>query len=83
MLPDAGLPVPASLMRLLAPLAPLFTAPSFRRVLRPAPGLAAARLVVTVLVPAGEPVEIWGTFGPITIPGSGPMTAARGGKISY
>src|SRR6266700_1694886 len=30
MLVDATLPVPASLMRLLAGLAPLFTAPSFR-----------------------------------------------------
>ena len=30
MLPDAGLPVPASLMALLASFGPLFTAPSFR-----------------------------------------------------
>jgi len=30
MLPDAALPVPASLMTLLAVLSPLFTAPSFR-----------------------------------------------------
>jgi len=30
MLPDATLPVPASLMGLLASFAPLFTAPSFR-----------------------------------------------------
>ena len=30
MLPDATLPLPASLMSLLAGLAPLFTAPSFR-----------------------------------------------------
>jgi hypothetical protein len=30
MLPDATLPVPASLMTLLAGLAPSFTAPSFR-----------------------------------------------------
>jgi hypothetical protein len=30
MLPDAVLPVPASLMMLLAAFCPLFTAPSFR-----------------------------------------------------
>ncbi len=30
MFPDAALPVPASLMTLLAVFAPLFTAPSFR-----------------------------------------------------
>jgi hypothetical protein len=30
MLPDATLPAPVSLMRLLMSLAPLFTAPSFR-----------------------------------------------------
>ena len=30
MLPDAAMPVPASLMTLLAVFAPLFTAPSFR-----------------------------------------------------
>ena len=30
MLPDAGVPVPASLMTLLAVFSPLFTAPSFR-----------------------------------------------------
>ena len=30
MLPDATLPAPVSLMRLLTSLAPLFTAPSFR-----------------------------------------------------
>jgi hypothetical protein len=30
MLPDAALPVPASLMTLLAVFSPLFTAPSFR-----------------------------------------------------
>jgi SRSO17 transposase len=101
MLPDATLPVPASLMRLLASLAPLFTAPSFRTFcglacgfftqtgkrtvcgmlagaglsrLWPhdrahfffararwdpdALGLAVARLVVALLVPAGEPVTI-------------------------
>src|SRR5215470_613082 len=99
MLPDATLPVPASLMRLLMPFASLFTAPSFRtfcglacgflaqagkRTVCGMPagaglsqlwphdrahwffararwsaddlGLAAARLVVALLVPAGEPV---------------------------
>ena len=30
MLPDAAVPVPASLMTLLAVFSPLFTAPSFR-----------------------------------------------------
>jgi SRSO17 transposase len=97
MLADAALPVPASLMTLLAGLAPLFTAPSFRMFrglacgflaqtekrtvcgmlagAGPARswsrdrayrffsrarwnpnelGLAVARLVVTLLVPAGE-----------------------------
>jgi hypothetical protein len=101
MLPDATLPVPASLMTLLASFGPLFTVPSFctfcglacgflaqtgkRTVcgmltgaglprLWPhdrahfffararwdpdALGLAAARLVVALLVPAGEPVLI-------------------------
>jgi hypothetical protein len=101
MLVDATLPVPASLMRLLAGLAPLFTAPSFRTftmlacgflaqtgkrtvcgmlagagLARMWPhdrahfffararwdpdelGLAIARLVVALLVPAGEPVSI-------------------------
>lgn len=99
MLVDATLPVPASLMRLLAGLAPLFTAPSFRTFCGLACGflaqtgrrtvcgmlagtglarcwshdrahrffsgarwnpedlgLAVARLVVMLLVPAGEPV---------------------------
>ena len=101
MLVDATLPVPASLMRLLAGLAPLFTAPSFRTFCglvcgflaqtgrrtvcgmlagtglarcwshdrahrffsgaRWNPedlGLAVARLVVMLLVPAGEPVVV-------------------------
>jgi DDE superfamily endonuclease len=101
MLADATLPVPASLMRLLAGLAPLFTAPSFRTFYglacgflaqtgkrtvcgmlagaglarywshdrahrffsraRWSPdelGLAAAKLVVALLVPAGEPVVV-------------------------
>ena len=100
MLPDATLPVPASLMTLLAVFAPLFTAPSFRTFCGLACGflaqsgkrtvcgmltgaglsrlwphdrahwffsrarwnpdelgLAAAELVVSLLVPAGEPVE--------------------------
>ena len=99
MLVDATLPVPASLMTLLAGLAPLFTAPSFRTFCGLACGflaqtgkrtvygmlagaglarcwshdrahrffsrarwspdelrLAVARLVVALLVPAGEPV---------------------------
>src|SRR6266849_8926502 len=99
MLPDATLPVPASLMTLLASFAPLFTAPSFRTfrglacgflaqagrrtvcgmlagagLSRIWPhdrahwffsgarwdpddlGLAVARLVVALLVPAGQPV---------------------------
>jgi DDE superfamily endonuclease len=99
MLPDATLPVPASLMSLLAGLGPLFTAPSFRTfcglacgfwtqtgrrtvcgmlagagLSRVWPhdrahwffsrarwdpgdlGLAVARLVVSLLVPAGQPV---------------------------
>ncbi len=101
MLPDATLPVPASLAGLLTPFAPLFTAPSFRTfcalacgflaqagkrtvcgmlagagLARAWPhdrahgffararwdadevGLAAARLVVARLVPAGEPVTV-------------------------
>ncbi len=101
MLPDATLPVPASLMSLLAGLAPLFTAPSFRTfcglacgfwaqtgrrtvcgmlagagLSRVWPhdrahwffsrarwdpgdlGLAVARLVVSLLVPAGQPVLV-------------------------
>ena len=101
MLPDATLPVPASLASLLAVFAPLFTAPSFRTfcglacgflaqtgkrtvcgmlagagLSRAWPhdrahwffararwnpddlGLAVARLVVALLVPAGEPVVV-------------------------
>jgi hypothetical protein len=101
MFPDAVLPVPASLMTLLAVFAPLFTAPSFRTFTalacgslaqsgkrtvcgmltgaglsrtwphdrahcffsraRWSPdelGIAAARLVVALLVPGGEPVEV-------------------------
>jgi DDE superfamily endonuclease len=101
MLPDAVLPVPASLMTLLTVFSPLFTAPSFRTFtglacgflaqggkrtvcgmlsgaglsrLWPhdrahwffararwdagALGLAAARLVVSLLVPAGAPVDV-------------------------
>src|SRR5580700_5209277 len=101
MLPDAALPVPASLMTLLAVFSPLFTAPSFRTFTMLACGflgqtgkrtvcgmltgaglsriwphdrahsffsrarwdpddlgLAAARLVVTLLVPAGQPVTV-------------------------
>jgi len=101
MLADATLPVPASLMTLLAGLAPLFTAPSFRTFCGLACGflaqtgkrtvcgmlagaglarswshdrahrffsrarwnpdelgLAVARLVVALLVPAGEPVAV-------------------------
>jgi len=99
--PDAVLPVPASLMTLLAVFAPLFTAPSFRTFTALACGflaqsgkrtvcgmltgaglsrlwphdrahyffsrarwnpddlgIAAARLVVALLVPGGEPVEV-------------------------
>ncbi len=101
MLPDATLPVPASLMTLLTGFAPLFTAPSFRTFCGLACGflaqperqtvcgmlsgaglsrlwphdrahwffsrarwnpddlgLAAAKLVVSLLVPAGEPVLV-------------------------
>jgi DDE superfamily endonuclease len=101
MLPDAVLPVPVSLMTLLAVFSPLFTAPSFRTftglacgfLAQPgkrtvcgmlsgaalsrlwphdrahwffararwdagALGLAAALLVVSLLVPAGAPVEV-------------------------
>jgi DDE superfamily endonuclease len=101
MLPDATLPVPASLLTLLTGFAPLFTAPSFRTFTMLAcgfltqtgkrtvcgmlcgaglarswshdrahfffsrgrwdpdeMGLAVARLVVALLVPAGEPVTI-------------------------
>jgi hypothetical protein len=101
MLPDATLPVPASLMTLLSAFAPLFTAPSFRTFCglacgflaqpgnrtvcgmltgaglsrlwphdrahyffsraRWSPddlGLAAARMVVSLLVPAGAPVDV-------------------------
>jgi hypothetical protein len=101
MLPDAAVPVPASLMTLLAAFSPLFTAPSFRTFsmlacgflaqsgkrtvcgmltgaglsrlwphdrahsffsrARWSPddlGIAAARLVISLLVPDGEPVEV-------------------------
>ena len=101
MLPDAVLPVPASLMTLLAVFAPLFTAPSFRTftmlacgfLAQPGKrtvcgmltgaglsrlwphdrahrffsrarwnpddlGLCAARLVISLLVPDGGPVEV-------------------------
>jgi hypothetical protein len=101
MLPDAVLPVPASLMTLLAWFAPLFTAPSFRTftglacgflaqsgrrtvcgmltgagLSRVWPhdrahfffsrarwnaddlGIAVAGLVIALLVPGGEPVEV-------------------------
>jgi hypothetical protein len=101
MLPDATLPVPASLLTLLSAFAPLFTAPSFRTFCglacgflaqpgnrtvcgmlsgaglsrlwphdrahyffsraRWSPddlGLAAARMVVSLLVPAGAPVDV-------------------------
>src|SRR6185437_3715104 len=101
MLPDGTLQVPASLMTLLASLAPLFTAPSFRTfcglacgfLAQPGKrtvcgmlagaglarlwphdrahwffsrarwdadelGLAVARLVVALLVPAGQPVLV-------------------------
>jgi DDE superfamily endonuclease len=101
MLPDAALPVPASLMTLLACFSPLFTAPSFRTftglacgflaqsgkrtvcgmltgagLSRAWPhdrahcffsrarwnpddlGIAAARLVIALLVPGGDPVEV-------------------------
>jgi hypothetical protein len=101
MFPDAVLPVPASLMTLLAVFAPLFTAPSFRTFTALACGflaqsgkrtvcgmltgaglsriwphdrahyffsrarwnpddlgIAAARLVIALLVPGGEPVEV-------------------------
>jgi DDE superfamily endonuclease len=101
MLPDVSEPVPASLLSLLAGLAPLFTAPSFRTfcglacgfLARPGKptvcgmlegaalsrlwphdrahsffsrarwkpdglGLAVARLVVSLLVPDGEPVAV-------------------------
>ena len=101
MLPDAAAPVPASLMRLLAVFASLFTAPSFRTFTMLACGflaqsgkrtvcgmltgaglsrlwphdrahsffsrarwnpddlgIAAAKLVISLLVPDGEPVEV-------------------------
>jgi DDE superfamily endonuclease len=101
MLPDATLPIPASLLGLLTSFAPLFTAPSFRTFTMLACGflaqtgrrtvcgmlagaglsrrwphdrahwffararwnpddlgLAVARLVVTLLVPAGDPVAV-------------------------
>jgi hypothetical protein len=101
MLPDAALPVPASLMTLLAVFCPLFTAPSFRTFTmlacgflaqsgkrtvcgmltgaglsrlwphdrahyffshaRWSPdelGMCAAKLVIALLVPGGEPVEV-------------------------
>jgi hypothetical protein len=101
MLPDVTVPVPASLMTLLAAFSPLFTAPSFRTfcglacgfLAQPGRqtvcgmlggaglsrlwphdrahrffsrarwsaddmGLAAALLVVSLLVPAGDPVEV-------------------------
>ncbi len=101
MIPDAAVPVPASLMTLLAAFSPLFTAPSFRTFSMLACGflaqsgkrtvcgmltgaglsrlwphdrahcffsrarwnpddlgIAAAKLVITLLVPDGEPVEV-------------------------
>jgi DDE superfamily endonuclease len=101
MLPDAAVPVPASLMTLLAAFSPLFTAPSFRTFSMLACGflaqsgkrtvcgmltgaglsrlwphdrahyffararwnpddlgIAAAKLVIALLVPDGEPVEV-------------------------
>ena len=102
MVPDPALPVPASLMTLLAVFCPLFTAPSFRTFTGlacgflaqsgeadgvrdadrgracPGPGrmtgrtiffsrarwnpdelgIAAAKLVISLLVPAGGPVEV-------------------------
>ena len=101
MLPDAAVPVPASLMTLLAVFCPLFTAPSFRTFSMLACGflaqsgkrtvcgmltgaglsrlwphdrahyffsrarwnpddlgIAAAKLVIALLVPDGEPVEV-------------------------
>jgi DDE superfamily endonuclease len=101
MLPDAMLPVPASLMTLLAVFSPLFTAPSFRTFAALACGflaqsgkrtvcgmltgaglsrlwshdrahyffsrarwdpdelgIGAAKLVIALLVPDGEPVEV-------------------------
>jgi len=101
MLPDAAAPVPASLMRMLAAFAPLFTAPSFRTFTALACGflaqsgkrtvcgmltgaglsrlwphdrahyffararwnpdglgICAAKLVISLLVPDGEPVEV-------------------------
>ena len=101
MLPDAAVPVPASLMTLLAAFSPLFTAPSFRTFSMLACGflaqsgkrtvcgmltgaglsrlwphdrahyffsrarwnpddlgIAAAKLVISLLVPDGEPVEV-------------------------
>src|ERR1700746_217446 len=101
MLPDAALPVPASLMTLLAVFSPLFTAPSFRTFTMLAcgflaqsgkrtvcgmltgaglsrlrshdrahcffsrarwdpdePGICAAKLVIALLVPEGEPGEV-------------------------
>ena len=101
MLPDAVLPVPASLMTLLAVFSPLFTAPSFRTFTGLACGflarsgkrtvcgmltgaglsrlwshdrahcffsrarwdpdelgICAAKLVIALLVPDGEPVEV-------------------------
>jgi hypothetical protein len=101
MLPDAVLPVPASLMTLLAVFSPLFTAPSFRTFTMLAGGflaqsgkrtvcgmltgaglsrlwshdrahcffsrarwdpdelgICAAKLVIALLVPEGEPVEV-------------------------
>ena len=101
MLPDAAAPAPASLMRMLAAFAPLFTAPSFRTFTALACGflaqsgkrtvcgmltgaglsrlwphdrahyffararwnpddlgICAAKLVISLLVPDGEPVEV-------------------------
>ncbi len=129
MLPDATLPVPASLMALLSSFAPLFTAPSFRtfrglacgflaqtgkrtvcgmltgaglsrrwshdrahyflaraRWDGDALGLAMAKLVVTLLVPAGQPalVAIDDTLSAAAARRSGPrrgsMTAPPRGR---
>jgi hypothetical protein len=61
MLPDATLPVPSSLMNLLAVLAPLFTAPSFRTfcgLARRVPHADGKRTVCGMLTGAGL-AQVW------------------------
>ena len=79
MLPDAVLPVPASLMTLLAVFAPLFTAPSFRTFTMLACGFLAQpgkRTVCGMLTGAGLSGcgRMTGRTGSSPVPAGTPMT---------